>query len=82
MIGVTVQVTGTPVEEANFSYATIQRSQVQGCSTAAEKIKEGWVCEEISTIQWDGKKMQSLGDKYTKQERIQVVVTGIHKKRS
>ena len=68
---------GCRLEDASLSYASLQRSRVQGCQAVAEEIKERWECtDDASVLHWDGKKMQELVSKYSKEERLPILISG------
>jgi hypothetical protein len=46
-------------------------------SAMAERIKAEWTPPIPATLHWDGKLMETLEDKYTKVERLPVLLSGI-----
>ena len=73
-----VTATNGNVEAINLSYTQAYRYRAQQVANIATQIKEAWNPNSTMAIHWDGKLMSSLENKDVKEERMPVLVSGIH----
>ena len=49
---------------------------MQRVTEIAEVVREGWVAPQPAAIQWDGKIMEDLKDKYQVDDRLPILISG------
>ena len=50
---------------------------MQTVQDISEKIKSDWRPPSPAALHWDGKLLETLGDKYKKDERLPVLISGV-----
>lgn len=53
------------------------RYRVQAVQEIAENIKSDWTPPNPASLHWDGKLLETLGDKYKKVDRLPTLISGV-----
>ena len=73
-----IRATGGDPTAVNLSYAQTYMYRAEAIRSIADEIKRSWKPSQILTVHWDGKLMKSLQAGGETQERLPVLVSGIH----
>ena len=73
-----IRATGGDPTAVNLSYAQTYMYRAEAIRSIADEIKRSWKPSQILTVHWDGKLMKSLQVAGETQERLPVLVSGIH----
>ena len=68
--------TGGDPSRANLHFSTAYRYKMEAAVSITENIKKSWSPPSPALLQWDGKLMESLDNKYVEEERMTVLVSG------
>ena len=61
----------------NLNPTQARRYRSEAVSQIAEQIKEDWKPPSPASIHWDGKLMETLTDKYSTDDRLPVLISGV-----
>lgn len=73
-----VEIGGGNPDKFSLSYASLDRFDRRVCLQLCEDIKDSWKPSEVMAVHWDGKLVCTLDNKYKKEERCAVLVSGEH----
>ena len=71
-----IKASGGDTSKVKLSYSSSYRYRLQAAQEMAEKIKDNWKPAQISVLHWDEKLMSTLDNKYIKEERLPVLLSG------
>ena len=77
-----ITATGGDHSKVNLDFSTAYRYKTEASSSIVTQIRDSWTAPAVGLLHWDGKLMETLRNKYRKEERLPVSISGTYHRQS